>query len=256
MTEFDKIKEAAEEIKLDDLQKHEILEVCKGKKRKKVNYSVIAAAAAMLVITVAVFSPGFLLKAGAPADMMENEAVVEDTLGADEDSDLFSDVKAQVSDSLNSENGSSKYSYTADEVTQVIFDAEGFRSIYSVIPQHFIALVDYNEFVSWSSSAEADGGMAIVQFVEHFGISKEAFDEANRQYAKHINSFYGFAPLYTTPFEEHEIYEIFNVELIYSADKEKIDEYYTAFANYEGEDNNLTGGSRPAELIVPEEYYK
>ena len=57
MADFDKLREAAEEIKLDDLQKQRILEACKGKKRRKVNYAALATVAAMRVITVAVFSP-------------------------------------------------------------------------------------------------------------------------------------------------------------------------------------------------------
>lgn len=250
MTDFDKIKEAAEEIKLDDLQKQKILKACKGKKRRKINYTAIAAAAAMLVITVAVFSPGFLMKAGAPADMAENEAVAEDMFAADEDYDLFSD-SIQSQNSASSENGNGKYTYTAGEYTQIIFDTGEFRNIYSVIPQPFINLVDYGSFTSWSSSVTADNGMAIVQFVEHFEISKEAFDEANRDYARYINGTYGMLPLYRTPFEENEPYEIFNTEIIYSSDSEAIDEYYAAFPKRES-----GSGSTPAEIIVPENYYK
>ncbi len=251
MTEFDKLKDAAEEIKLDDLQKQKILEACKGKKRRRINYTALAAAAAMLVITVAVFSPGFLMKAGAPAGMMENEAAAEDIIIADGDYDLFSDSSAQISNSLNNENGDGKYTYTSGECIQVIFDAGEFRNIYSVIPQSFIKLVDYDDFISWSSSVTADNGMAIVQFVDHFGISKEIFDEANRDYARYINNFYGVFPLYRTPFEENEPYEIFNAELIWSSDRETIDEYYTAFTKRESDT-----GSMAAEIIVPENYYK
>lgn len=255
MTDFDKLREAAEEIKLDDLQKQRILEACKNKKRKKINYTAIAAVAAVLVITVAVFSPGFLMKAGAPMEMMKNDSAAENVILADREPNLFSDSEVQLENSIHSadENGNYKI---ADECTQIIFDAEGFRQIYSVIPQHFIALVDYDEFALWSSSVTAEDGMAIVQFAEHFGISKEAFDDANREYARYINSFYAASPLYTTPFKENEIYEIFNVELIFSADREAIDVYYTAFATSGNGDELLSGGSRPAEIIVPEEYYK
>ena len=250
MTEFDKFKEAVQEIKLDDLQKQKILAACKNKKRRKINYTALAAVAAMLVITVAVFSPGFLMKAGAPMEKADNYFAEEDMIAAGDSDNLFSDSSAHLSDSIASgiENGNYK---VVDEFTQVVFDAEGFRRIYSVIPQCFAALVDSDEFVSWSSSVEADGGMAIVQFVEHFEISKEAFDEANRNYAKQINAFYGVSPFYFTPFEEHESYEIFNVETIYSFDKEEIDEYYTAVPKRES-----GAGSMPAEVIVPEEYYK
>lgn len=251
MTEFDKFREAAEEIKLDDLQKQKILEACKGKKRRKINYTALAAAAACLVITVAVFSPGFLMKAGAPADMAENEAAVEDMFVADEDFNLIGDSAGQISATLNSGNGDSKYTYTADGPKNPVFDADGFRRIYSVIPHTFISLVDYGEFTEWSQSVSPDGGMAIVQFIEHFGISKEAFDEANREYARYINSIYGVSPLYYTPFEENEIYEIFDTEIICSSDREKIDKYYTAVSKRES-----GAGSMPAEIIVPEEYYK
>lgn len=250
MTEFDKFKEAAQEIKLDDLQKQKILAACKNKKRRKINYTALAAAAAMLVITVAVFSPGFLMKAGAPMEMAANNFADEDTAEQEVFDNLFSDSSAHLSNSIGSgaENGNYK---VVDEFTQSVFDAEDFRQIYSVIPQSFVALVDSDEFALWSTSVEADGGMAIVQFVEHFEISKEAFDEANRRYAKQINTFYGATPLYFTPFEENESYEIFNVELIYSSDREEIDEYYTAVTERES-----GAGSMAAERIVPEEYYK
>lgn len=248
MTGFDKFREAAEEIKLDDLQKQKILEACKGKKRRRINYTVLAAAAACLVITVAVFSPGFYLKAGAPADMAENEAAAEDFFLADQDVNYYS---AQSSNLSGSGDLKSDTEYVVEDWAWSIFDAEGYRSIYTVIPQSFAALVDYGEFTEWSETVSAEDGMAIVQFAERFDISKEAFDEANREYARKINSTYGVLPLYCTPFEEHEIYEIFNTELIYSFDREAIDEYYTAMPKRE---NGM--GSNPAEMVVPEEYYK
>ncbi len=250
MTDFDKLREAAEEIKLGDLQKQKILEVCKGKKRRRINYPALAAVAACLVITVAVFSPGFYLKAGAPADMAENEAAAEDFILADQESPFYSEQKAESGNLSGSGDLKDAGGYVAEEWGRIVFDAEGFRNIYSVIPQSFIGLVDYGEYEEWSKTVVGGNGMAIVQFVEHFEISKEAFDEANREYARSINSIYGVLPLYFTPFEEHESYEIFNTELIYSFDRDAIDEYYTAMPKREGI------GSMPAEMIVPEEYYK
>lgn len=253
MADFDKLREAAEEIKLDDLQKKKILEACKGKKRKKINYAAIAAAAAVLIVTVGLFSPGFYLKAGAPADTAENEAGVENYFAADQD---VQDSNSLFSNEFYSQNssasGNGDYKYTIDECTQIIFTAESFRSIYSLIPQSFISLVEYDDFVAWSAIASADNGMAIAQFVEHFGISKEAFDEANRSYAKYIYEFYGISPLYCTSNAENEKYEIFNTELIYSSGREAIDEYYRAFSEFPEDAPH----SSPAEMIVPEEYYK
>ena len=248
MTNFDKLKEAAEEIKLDDLQKQKILEACKGKKRRKINYTALAAAAACLVITVAVFSPGFLMKAGAPADMAENEAAAEDIFLADQDVNYYSAQSDNLSGGADLKNDTA---LIVEDWAWSIFDAEGFRSIYSVIPQSFVSLIDEVEFAEWSETVSAEDGMAIVQFVEQFNNSKEAFDEVNRDYARRINSVYGVLPVYFTPFEEHEIYEIFNTELIYSFDRETIDEYYIAMPKRES-----GMGSNPAEMIVPEEYYK
>lgn len=256
MADFDKLREAAEEIKLDDLQKQRILEACKGKKRRKINYAALATAAAVLVITVAVFSPGFLMRAKEADTMVQNKAAVEDYYFADQDVGMLTD-SAYSQNSANSENGDGKYIYTVDESTQVLFDAEGFRSIYSSLSQHFIALVDYEEYSEWASTVSEEGGMAIVQFVEYFGISKEAFDQANRDYAKHIYDFYGTAPLYKASYRENEIYEIYNTELIYSSDRKMVDEYYKAVAEFEYPQESGAGShSMPAEIIVPEEYYK
>lgn len=249
MTDFDKLREAAEEIKLDDLQKQKILEACKDKKRKKINYAAIAAAAAVLGVAVGLFSPGFLMKAGAPVDMAENEAAVEDFFLADEEINLVSDVYTQYS---ASENGDAKAGNGTGEYTHPVFVADGFRYIYSIIPQSFIDLVDYDDFTVWSASAVVENGMAIVQFVEHFEITKEAFDEANRNFAKSIYEFYGIMPLYRTSNTENEKYEIFDTELIYSFDRAAIDEYYKAFQEFPDGAQH----SSPAEIIVPEEYYK
>lgn len=254
MNDFDKFREAAEEIKLDDLQKQRILEACKGRKRRKINYTAVAGIAAVLVISFAVFSPGFLMRAK-EADAMSNEAVAEDYYAADQeaaDENGFLYDNAYSQNSLCGGKGDGKYTYTVDECTQIIFDAEEFRSIYSLIPQSFINLVGLAEFNEWAENATADNGMAIVQFKEHFGIEEEDFEKANREYAKYIYEIYEALPLYFTSNAENEKYEIFNTELIYGADKEAIDEYYRAFAEFP---DGIVHSS-PAEMIVPEEYYK
>lgn len=254
MTDFDKLREAAEEIKLDDLQKQRILEACKGKKRRKINYTAVAGVAAVLVVTLAVFSPGFFFRAK-EADSAANEAAPENYYAADQEATdenglLYDNVYSQHSASVG--NGDGKYAYTVDECTQLIFSAEGFRSVYSIIPQSFINLVDYDEFNEWSADALPENGMAIVQFKDYFGISKEAFDEANREYAKYIYEFYGVMPLYCTSNSENEKYEIFNTELIYGEDREAVDDYYKVFAEFP----DGAVHSSPAEMVVPEEYYK
>lgn len=223
-----KLKQAAEEIKLDDLQRQKILNACQGKKRRKIRYPAIASAAVIIIVAAVLVSPGFILRAGSPADnecadpvYMENwqEAILDD---APEDG------KAN-----NSSSGLNQAQ------TYYIFDAPNFRSIYSAIPIYFVNLVDYNEFIEWSAQANADNGMAIVQFIEYFKIPEEDFEIANQALAGFIIDYYGKTPLYRAAGKACEPYEIFNTSLIYSSGREKIDTYYSTYAE---------------EITVPENY--
>ena len=255
--DFNILKTAADEIVLDDIQKEKILLACRGKKRRRINYKAIAAAAAILVITLAVFSPGFLMKAGAPADSAENQAAVNDFYAADEDINFFSDqIVAQ--DSNSSAKGSGTVAYSASSLNSTnykVFAAGSFRSIYSIIPEQFYSLVTHEEFSAWSASVISENGMAIMQFVEHFGISRDDFEKANKSYAKAIYKEYGTAPLFKSgDYREQEKYEIFDPDLIYSFDRTEIDEYYAASLY------NLETGSgcyeNQVSVTVPSEYYQ
>ena len=170
--------------------------------------------------------------------------------------DLLSD-KLFSQNSSYSEDAAAEIECTVDEYTRSVFDAEDFRIIYSVIPQSFINLVGNTEFNEWASTVYADEGMAIVQFVEHFEISKEEFDGANRKFAKYIYDIYGTSPLYKASYKQNEIYEIYNTDLIYSSDREAVEAYYKAVSEDEYPKESGAGShSMPAEIIVPEDYYK
>ncbi len=106
----------------------------------------------------------------------------------------------------------------------VIFDAPEFRELYSVIPKPFYELVGFEEFNEWALTAKKSDGMAIVQFVEHFGITRAEFDSANRAYFDLISEHYDlYAFTDNIPVEG---VEVFNSDIIFSGDKEKINEYY------------------------------
>ena len=107
------------------------------------------------------------------------------------------------------------------------FEADGYAEIYSVIPAEFVMLVNSDEFAEWSDECTADGGMALLQFVEHFQIPKEDFEAANAEYsARNVNENSVADDGAGIDNKAEQPSESINVELIYSFDKEKIDEYY------------------------------
>ena len=191
--DFEKIKTAVEEISLSDMQKEVILNSCKGKKRK-FNYKPFAAVAAAAVIIIALISPGFLMKASSP-DSAANEKA-EDIM---DNFYLYSADNDSVAE-VGSGNFSAQSQYSSH-----VFEADNFDKIYSVIPHEFALLVSEDEYTLWASTVSPDGGMAIMQFVKHFNISREDFDRTNDVCGN-----------------------LFDAEIIYSFDREIIDSYYSA----------------------------
>ncbi len=181
--DFSKIKPAVEDITLSDEQKEKILDACRGKKRK-FNYRPLAFAAAAAVTLVVIASPGFIFRAGSSNDAAEN--IKED----------YNNASAEM------------YQYTADGDFNTIggggvladmplFEAEEFPEQYSVIPYEFIALADSIEYKNWVSGISADGGMALMQFVKHFGIERSDFDTANIAYAARTGRFFDADEVYS-----------------------------------------------------------
>ena len=168
--DFDKIKAAAEEIRLSESEKEDIINYCSGKKRK-FNYKPVAAiAAAAAVILIISVSPGFLLKASSPndsADMLVNNA--------EADFDYYYTADEECDMCVNQSSGAAMSSAP-------LFEAEGFAAVYAVIPPEFSSLADTEEFAVWSETVSAENGMAMLQFIEHFGITAESFSAANAEY--------------------------------------------------------------------------
>jgi len=196
--DFDKIRPAVEEIALDDIQKAQILNACKNKKRK-FNYKPLVGIAAAAAITVVLFSPGFLFRASKSSENMAADSA-ENGKGSYE---LFADQEIAVNDSLT---------VTAADIP--LFEADGFKEIYAVIPLEFSSLVNIDEYESWSETLTADGGMAMAQFVLDFNISREDFEAANKLYNERT-----FA--YTSDSAVN-----FDADVIYSFDRERIDSFY------------------------------
>ncbi len=195
--DFEKIKSAAQEISLSETEKEAIISSCTGKRRKFSYKPVIGIAAAAAIIVVVFASPLFQMK---ETEANEIGNMLADT--ADEDY-YFS-----YSDSVANQSASG---ITGDSS---LFDTNGFADIYSVVPYEFSSLVNADEYAEWSARINAENGMAIVQFVEHFGIQKKDFDNANTEYEKR-----------KSPDAKSNNY--FDSDIIYSFDREIIDGFYT-----------------------------
>lgn len=192
--DFSKIKPAVEEITLSDSQKEDILNACRGKKRR-FNYKPVAAVAAAAAIVIVLASPGFLFRAGAPADSAAQESA----------DDIYYNYFADI------DPGDAFVNNSSSTAEAPLFAAEGFTDIYAIIPHEFSSLADPAEYEEWKSTLSAEGGMAMMQFVEHFGIAREDFDSANSAYAART----AYDDAYT-----------FDANIIYSFDKDLVDSCY------------------------------
>lgn len=207
--DFEKIKPAVEEIELTEIQQERIIRACENNKKKRFNYK-LWVPVAVAAFAVVIFSPGFIFRAGSKASDMAAPENGKGFYYNNIDEEEIYVVEDYLADGVVSVQNQS-----AAVETKVLFNSGVYRKIYSVIPSQFIWLVDYEEYKKWEKNVNASGGMAMLQFVEHFGITREDFDSANEAYEAYINSV-------------GESSEIFNAEIIFSFDREKINEYYLA----------------------------
>lgn len=222
--DFEKIKPAVEEIKLSEIQQERIIEACENHKKKSFNYKLWIPVAAAAVVTLVIFSPGFIFRASKSADNMEMESPESGNgfyynYAADEDMFVVEDYMADGAVSVQSQ--------TVTVEVKSLFNSGVYRKIYSVIPSQFAWLVDCEKYEEWEKSVRATGGMAMLQFVEHFGITREEFNSANEAYEAYLKSTRGGA-VNKPSNENEEESEIFNADIIYSFDREKINSYYLA----------------------------
>ena len=193
--DFEKIRTAVEEINLSDSQTADILEICKNKKRKKNhNYRLPVAVAAAIALVA--LSPSFFIniigaKSANDAECPENYYAAENGSGilADAEEDYYYSADSSSSDAKGSQG-----------ICQ-FFEPQ----IYALIPRQFSSLVGEKEYDEFLAQSDLTKGMIIVQFVEYFGITRDEFDAANKD-------------------ENGE--EIFNADIVYTFNRELIDEYY------------------------------
>lgn len=186
--DFEKIKPAVEEITMSDEQKTRLLEICNSKKRRntKKYWIPVAAAAAIAVLAL---SPSFFINIiGAKAES-EADCAVENQM-PENGYGMLADADIYYSNDSSS-NENLKQSSAPCEII----------GIYAVIPSEFSSLVSEEEYEEFLLQADLSKGMLIVQFVEYFGISKEEFEAA-------------------------DVDGIFDSDIIFTFDRELIDERY------------------------------
>lgn len=210
--DFEKLKSAAEEIKLSDSEKQKLIDVCEAskalKKKKRFVPAIVAAAAALVLV---LFSPGFLFQA-----KMSNDAAPQENAAADYE--FFADSEAD----LYVEDGLGSVTLHSGSTVRL------FRMVYYEIPEEFRALVSEEDFGDWESRQTDANGMPVMNFVRAFDISREDFDRANAAYAQRIYEELGMAPLLrAADCAEQEQAEIFNADIVYSFNENKIEEYYS-----------------------------
>ncbi len=238
--DFDKIKSAAQEIKLSDSEKLKMIEVCENSRTsKKKNRYVPAIVAAAAAVVLVLFSPGFLFRASMKdSESMENMAA--------NDYDFLADQYVE-------EDG---FGISLQSSSNV-----GYRSIYYEIPKEFRGLVSEKEYNEWESRQIASDGMPVLNFVQFFDISREDFDRANTAYAHRVYEDFGMVPLLrAADCAEQEQAEIFNADVIYSFNITEIQEYYRvpeyAFSSMKefsyAVRNGYSSLSLQAEIIVNE----
>lgn len=231
--DFDKIKPAVEQITLSESMKADILKTCAEKKQKKFNYKPLIAAAIIMILLIPALPTLFLIGGSKSADSSPQE-------------------------NMNYADSIDEKALGSIGLAAPVFEADGFRKIYGMIPTEFILLVDGNAFEEWQSEVSAEGGMAIVQFVEYFSISPQTFEQANKEYSEKLFQLYSEIPL-TLPadYQAQENLEIFNSEIIFSFDREKTDAYYRRSSYpFRDKDSFLLSGADSLSQTAAEEYYQ
>ena len=226
--DFEKIKSAAEDIKLTDAEKENIILLCEESKKtkKKSRFVPVAAAAAAAVFAVIVFSPGFLFKA---SEADKNYAPQENAVADEENYGFLADSYdgAQGVIVQSSTTGNSDFE---NDIGGGVITVQKYRAAFYSVPASFVNLVGKETFFAWRETIDATSTaetMVMSQFIQHFGITREQFDKANLKWAKGVrDNLYGIPCINPKDYANQETDEVFNGDIIFTFDNDLIREYY------------------------------
>ena len=132
---------------------------------------------------------------------------------------------------------SNESSMSDDNTGCAVITTREYRACWYDVPSFFGELIDEDEYAAWEEeyverySNKDPQIMMMIEFIEHFNISREDFDKANLKYAKWISK--DRKPLMNPKdYPDQEMCEIYNGDLIYSFDNERINEYYLSIRDY------------------------
>lgn len=130
-----------------------------------------------------------------------------------------------------------EYEKTDDNTGGAVITTRKYRACWYDIPSFFGDIIDQNEYAAWEESyvekySNKDPQiMMMLEFIEYFDISREDFDKANLKYAKWISK--DRSPLMNPKdYPDQELCEIYDGDLIYSFEVDRINEYYISIVDY------------------------
>ncbi len=105
-----------------------------------------------------------------------------------------------------------------------------YRTCFYSVPAPFVELVGTDTWYEWMNTIDHTQNtekMVMVQFVQHFNISREQFDKANLEFAKIIrDKMSGYPCMNPKDYGNQITDEIFNADIIFTFDDEIIRDYY------------------------------
>lgn len=217
----------SEEMTKSVADKVRIYEKKRAMIRKRITAAGVTAAVLTVCIVIGAVSSGRLDLGAKSADPAEYNYVEADEDYSSQNSKTnygrgYSDVGAQaVKDGITK---------SAEEITAA-FSGMKYRMIYYDIPEPFVQIVKEEEYERWYDKFDQSRGdsdeMAMKAFIQHFDISREDFDKANLKWAKIRQDVFGGSPVMDPgDYAAQEADEIYNGDIIYTFDDEKINEYY------------------------------
>ncbi len=141
---------------------------------------------------------------------------------------LQTEATENMSESSDSTDVSEK---VLDDIGGGYITSDKYRQRFYDVAYNFTLLVDREEYLEWKAEMaecreELKETMRMVKFIKHFNISKEDFEKANLELAKEIVEMGEKPTMRSSDFENQQVYEIYNADIIYTFDNEIINEYY------------------------------
>ena len=192
------------------------------------------------ILTISLLLLSLLVLTACKDNVKENETAEKETT-----------TQEQITNELPSNEKAAESLISESSTTQQVSDVGGsdddyfgvraykYRCKYYSVPYQFIMLVGKETYDKWEDSFYVDNfyeseEMHMVSFIKHFNISREDFDKANEENIRvlGLSDDRVIYPPYEYPENlenyryEDELNEVYDADLIYTFNNEKINAYY------------------------------